>query len=87
MFDYVNKLQLALGDKARRTSLKLGAAVAALIGLGFLIAAAWSLLAWNIELGPAMASLIVGGVFALVGALIWSQANPERHPMPTGVFF
>lgn len=84
MFDYVNKLQLALGDKARRTSLKLGAAVAALIGLGFLIAAAWSLLAWNLELGPAMASLIVGGVFALVGAVIWTQSNPERHPMPTG---
>ena len=84
MFDYVNKLQLALGDKARRTSLKAGAAVAALIGLGFLIAAAWSLLAWNLELGPAMASLIVGGVFALVGAVIWTQASPERHPMPTG---
>ncbi|MBA4489348.1 phage holin family protein [Paracoccus sp. S1E-3] len=84
MFDYVNRLQLALGDKARRTSLKLGAAVAALIGLGFLIAAVWSLLAWNLELGPTVASLIVGGVFVLVGLVIWSQSGSERHRMPTG---
>lgn len=42
MFDYVNKLQLALGDKARRTGLKIGAGVVVLIGAGFLTAALWS---------------------------------------------
>lgn len=84
MFDYVNKLQLALGDKARRTGLKIGAGIAALIGLGFLIAALWSWLAWNLELGPAMASLIIGGSFALIGVIIWAMAAAERHAMPTG---
>ncbi len=83
MFDYVNKLQLALGDKAQRSGLKIGAGIAALIGAGFLIAACWSWLAWNLDLGPALASLIIGGCFALLGLVILSTIKPERHPMPT----
>ncbi len=83
MFDYVNKLQLALGDKARRTGLTVGAGIAALIGTGFLIAALWSWLAWNLDLGPALASLIVGGGFVLIGLIVLKAVGPERHPMPT----
>lgn len=83
MFDYVNKLQLALGDKARRTGLTVGAGIAALTGLGFLVAAFWSWLAWNQELGPALASLIVGGGFLLIGLIVLMMAGPERHQMPT----
>ncbi|MFD1796003.1 phage holin family protein [Paracoccus aurantiacus] len=84
MFDYVNKLQLALGDKARRTGLKVGAGVVVLIGAGFLLAALWSWLAWNLELGPAIASLIIGGGLALIGLILWLASGAERHPMPTG---
>ncbi|MDO5606528.1 MAG: phage holin family protein, partial [Paracoccus sp. (in: a-proteobacteria)] len=82
MFDYVNKLQLALGDKARRTSLKAGAGVVALIGVGFLLAALWSWLAWNLDLGPAMASLMIGGAFAVIGLGLWAMSRAERHAMP-----
>lgn len=83
MFDYVNKLQLALGDKARRTGLTIGAGIVALIGAGFLTAALWSWLAWYQELGPALASLIIGGGFVLIGLLILAAVGPQRHQMPT----
>lgn len=83
MFDYVNKLQLALGDKARRTGLKVGAGVAALIGAGFLLAALWSYLAENLGLGPALASLIIGVAFLLVGLVVFLLSKSERHSMPS----
>ncbi|NHF72486.1 phage holin family protein [Paracoccus xiamenensis] len=83
MFDYVNKLQLALGDKARRTSAKAGAGVVALIGAGFLIASLWSWLAWNMEYGPALASLIIGGGLVLLALIILAATKPVRHQMPT----
>ncbi|AUM73804.1 phage holin family protein [Paracoccus jeotgali] len=83
MFDYVNKLQLALGDKARRTGLKAGAGAALLVGAGFLVAALWSWLAWNLELGPALASLIIAVLFMVIGGIIWMMAKAQHHPMPT----
>lgn len=83
MFDYVNRMQLALGDKARRAGLKAGASVALLIGAGFLLAALWSWLAWHMELGPAYASLIIGGSFAVIGLIVWAASGKERHAVPT----
>lgn len=83
MFDYVNRLQLALGDKARRAGLKAGAGVVLLIGVGFLLAALWSWLAWQLELGPTYASLIIGGVFALIGLIVWASGSKERHAVPS----
>ncbi|WBU57833.1 CsbD family protein [Paracoccus sediminicola] len=83
MFDYANKLQLALGDKARRTGLKLGAGVVGLIALGFLLSALWSFLAWRLELGPTYASLIIGGGFLLIAIIMLAVSNAERHRMPT----
>lgn len=83
MFDYVNRMQLALGDKARRAGMKAGAGVALLIGAGFLLAALWGWLAWHLALGPALASLILGGGFALIGVVIWLLSGAERHTVPT----
>lgn len=83
MFDYVNRMQLALGDKARRVGMKAGAGVALLIGAGFLLAALWSFLAWRLELGPTYASLIIGGGFALIGLIVWLMSNSERHAVPS----
>ena len=83
MFDYVNRLQLALGDKARRAGMKAGAGVALLIGAGFLLAALWSWLAWQLDLGPTYASLIIGGVFALIGLIVWASGSKERHAVPS----
>lgn len=67
MFDYAQRLQLALGDTARRSAIKLVAGLFLLVGLGFLIAALWSWLAIGLGLGATYASLIVGGSFSLVG--------------------
>lgn len=83
MFDYVNRMQLALGDKARRAGLKAGAGVALLIGAGFLLAALWSWLAWQMALGPIYASLIIGAAFAVIGLIILSGSGKERHAVPT----
>ncbi|WBU65489.1 phage holin family protein [Paracoccus aerodenitrificans] len=84
MFDYVNKLQLALGDKARRSGLLAGAGVVALIAAGFLLSALWSWLAWRLELGPTYASLIIGGGFLLIALILYLMSKSEKHPMPTG---
>lgn len=83
MFDYVNKVQMALGDKARRTGLKVGAGVVALIAVGFLLSALWSFLAWRLELGPTYASLIIGGGFLLIALILLMMSKSERHSMPT----
>lgn len=83
MFDYVNKLQLALGDKARRTGLKIGAGVVGLIATGFLLAALWGWLAYQMDLGPTMASLIIGGAFLLIALILFGMSKSERHSMPS----
>ena len=51
MFDYVNRLQLAAKDSARRTVMKVVAGLILAIGAGFLIAALWSYLAINLGWG------------------------------------
>lgn len=83
MSDYVNRLQLALGDKARRAGLAAGAGAVLLIGAGFLLAALWSWLAWRLELGPIYASLIIGGFFAVIGLTLLALSAKERHAVPT----
>ena len=82
MFDYIDRMRLALGDKARRTGMKAAAVAALLIGSGFLLAAAWSWIAWGLELGPIGASLVIGGIFALAGMILWGMAATERHKVP-----
>lgn len=83
MFDYANKVQLALTDTARRTGIKVGAAVVLTIGAAFLLAALWSYLAHNLRLGPAMASLIIGGALVVISLIAFAIASRRRHHMPT----
>ncbi|MFV0383261.1 hypothetical protein [Paracoccus sp. (in: a-proteobacteria)] len=82
MFDFGRRVQLALGDSARRTGLKAAAGIAFIIGAGFLIAALWSWLAWGLGWGPIHASLAVGTGFALCGVILLRIAARPRHPMP-----
>lgn len=82
MPDYVERLRLAVGDLARRSALKTGAAVALTVAAGFLIAALWSWLATGLGWGAALASLAVGGGFVLIGAILMMFARHPRHPMP-----
>lgn len=84
MFDYLDRLQLALGDKARRTGMKSGAGAVAGVGAGFLLAALWSWLTWGLDLGPTVASLIIGVAFLIIALIIWLAASRHSHPMPTG---
>lgn len=83
MFDYINNMQLALAEKARRSSLKAAAGGVASIGAGFLVAALWSWLTWGLGLGATVASLIVGGLFLFMALIIWLMAGAPQHPMPS----
>lgn len=84
MFDYVQRLQLALADTARRSAIKIVAGVVLAIGAGFLIAALWTCLADILGLGATYASLIVGALFLVVGGGAFLVASKPRHQMPTG---
>lgn len=83
MFDYVQKLQLALGDVARRTGLKAAAGLILGIGAAFLVAALWSWLATELGWGAMLASLTVGGGFVLIGLIMFGVASRQKHRMPT----
>lgn len=83
MFDYVNRLQLALGDTARRTGMKIVAGVILGVGFGFLVAALWSWLATELGWGAALASLAIGGGLVALGLLVLMMAAHRRHAMPT----
>ncbi|MDP5308068.1 phage holin family protein [Paracoccus spongiarum] len=83
MFDYAQKLQLAVSDAGRRLGMKAAAGVVVAVALGFLIAALWSWLAVEMALGSAMASLIVGGGLLLCAAILMAMAGRKRHAMPT----
>lgn len=83
MFDYVQRLQLALGDVARRTGMKAAAGGALIVGAAFFVAALWSWLATGLGWGPMAASLAVGGIFAAVGVVLMLAASRQRHAMPT----
>ncbi len=65
------------GDAMRRLALVLAAGLLALVGGGFLTAAAW--LALERPLGAIGASVVVGGVFCLL-ALILLLAGSRRRP-------
>lgn len=84
MIDFIQRLQLALGDVARRSALKVVAGIVLAVGAGFLVAALWSWLAHGLGWGATMASLAVGAGFALIGVAILTVASRPRHIMPTG---
>ena len=83
MFDFARKVQLALGDTARRTALKAGAGVVALIAGGFLLAALWSFLATELRWGSALASLAIGVLLAAIAALLIAMGSRRKHEMPS----
>lgn len=83
MFDYTRRLQLALGDTARRTAMKVVAGLVIAVGVGFLLAALWSWLAYGLGWGPIYASLTVGGGFVLLGLVLLAMTSRPRHTMPT----
>lgn len=83
MFDYAQRLQLALKDTARRSVMKLVAGLVLAIAAGFLIAALWSFLAHNLDWGPALASLAIGALFVLVAVILLAMSKKAKHQMPT----
>lgn len=83
MFDYAQRLQLALKDTARRSVMKLVAGIVLAIAFGFLIAALWSFLARNLDWGPALASLAIGVLFVAVAGVVLAISKKAKHPMPT----
>lgn len=83
MFDYAKRLQLALGDTARRTGIKVAAGAVLCLGMGFLLAALWSFLANELGWGATYASLTIGGGFMVIAAVMWAVAAKPRHDMPT----
>lgn len=83
MFDYAQRLQLALKDTARRSVMKLVAGIVLAIAFGFLLAALWSFLAHNLDWGPALASLAIGGLFIVVAVVLLAMSKTTKHQMPT----
>ena len=83
MFDYARNMQLALSDAGRRAAFKAAAGVVILLGAGFLIAALWSFLAWNLDWGPVGASLAIGLIFVVIGIVLFSMSKTVKHPVPS----
>lgn len=83
MFDYARNMQLALSDAGRRIALKAAAGIVIAIGAGFLIAALWSFLAWNLGWGPVGASLAIGLLFVIIGIVFLSMSKKVNHPVPS----
>lgn len=83
MFDYAQRLQLALKDTARRSAMKAAAGVVLAVAAGFLVAALWSFLAHNLEWGPALASLAVAALFILAALILFGMSKRVVHEMPT----
>ncbi|MCF3974457.1 phage holin family protein [Paracoccus salsus] len=84
MFDFARRLQLAAGDTARRTAMKIVAGVVLSVASGFLLAALWTWLAHGLGWGATYASLSIGGGFAVLAVMLLMIASRTRHPMPTG---
>lgn len=82
MFDYARKMKLALTDTVRRTAMKAAAGVVIAVGVGFLLAALWTFLAYHLHWGPLAASGAIGGVFVVIGAIVIVMANKVRHTPP-----
>lgn len=83
MFDYARRMQQAVADLARRLSLKAGAGVILVVGLGFLLAALWSFLASHLGWGSAGASLAIGAVLVIAGLVVFLASNRVHHRPPT----
>lgn len=83
MFDYAQRLQLALKDTARRSVMKLVAGIVLAIAFGFLLAALWSFLANNLDWGPALASLAIGVLFVVIAFVLLAMSKKAKHSMPT----
>ncbi|MDO5647220.1 phage holin family protein [Paracoccus sp. (in: a-proteobacteria)] len=83
MFDYAHRLKLALSDTARRSALKIGAGVVGLIAVCYLMSALWWFLNLTMELGPTLASLIIGVVLAAIAGVVFVLGNKTQHQMPT----
>lgn len=83
MFDYAQRLQLALKDTARRSAMKAAAGVVLAVAAGFLVAALWSFLAHTLGWGPALASLAVAVLFILAGLILFGMSKTTKHEMPT----
>ena len=83
MFDYARNMKLALADTMRRSALKAGAGVVMAVGAGFLLAALWSYLATELGWGSMLASLTIGGVFVVIGAIVLMMGGRVRHKTPT----
>ncbi|WP_242007859.1 phage holin family protein [Paracoccus sulfuroxidans] len=83
MFDYARRMRLALEDTARRIGQKAAAGVVAAIGAGFLLAALWTWLAHHLDWGSAVASLVLGAVFVILGLGVMLGSGRVRHRPPT----
>lgn len=83
MFDYAQRLQLALKDTARRSAMKAVAGVVLAIAAGFLIAALWSFLAHELGWGSAVASLVVAVLFVVVALILLAMSKRKHHEMPS----
>lgn len=83
MFDYAQRLQLALKDTARRSAMKAAAGVILAVAAGFLVAALWSFLAHDMGWGPALASLAVAALFIVAGLILFMMSKKTKHEMPT----
>lgn len=84
MLDVQRRFRLALQDMARRTGLKLGAGVVALLGAVYLLSALWSALAHDLGWGPTLASLAIGVLCVAIAGVMLAIGARDRHPMPTG---
>lgn len=82
MFDFAQKMQRAVADRARGLGLKAAAGLVVLVALGFLLAALWSFLAHELDLGSTLASLVIGIVLVVIAAVLIVVSKPKQ-PMPT----
>lgn len=83
MMDISHRFKLALSDMARRSGLRVAAGLFALLGCGYFLAALWSLLARDLELGPTIASLLIGILCLLVTGILFFISRERRHDLPT----
>lgn len=82
MFDFAQKLQIALKDRARGVGLKVAGGVAGIVAAGFLLAALWSFLAHQLDLGSTLASLGVAVILLAIAAILFVVSKPKQQ-MPT----
>lgn len=82
MFDFAQKMQLAVSDRVRGVGIKAAGGAVGAIAVGFLIAALWAFLAHDLGWGSALASLAIGVGLVVIAAILFVISKP-RHRMPT----